>query len=89
MFENSSCNFQAFVNNFGLILCNAAKGKTVMITNGFTKQLLANHYDGNDNCVIFITYFSLPASLEAYLEYQTATLNPIDTNSNTASCWAL
>lgn len=36
-----------------------------------------------------LTYFSFPASLEAYLVYHKATLNPIEINSKTASCWAL
>ena len=35
------------------------------------------------------TYFSLPASREANLVYQTATLKAMETISNTASCWAL
>lgn len=36
-----------------------------------------------------ITYFSFPASLEANLVYQSATLKAIETSSKTASCWAL
>lgn len=35
------------------------------------------------------TYFSFPASLEANLVYQTATLKAMETSSKTASCWAL
>lgn len=36
-----------------------------------------------------ITYSSFPASLDAYFVYHRATLNPMETSSNTASCWAL
>lgn len=35
------------------------------------------------------TYFSFPASLEANLVYQRATLKAMETSSKTASCWAL
>lgn len=35
------------------------------------------------------TYSSFPASLDAYFVYHRATLNPMETSSNTASCWAL
>lgn len=35
------------------------------------------------------TYFSFPASLEANLVYQSATLKAMETSSKTASCWAL
>lgn len=35
------------------------------------------------------TYFSFPASLEANLVYQTATLKAMETISKIASCWAL
>lgn len=35
------------------------------------------------------TYFSFPASREANLVYQMATLKAIETSSKTASCWAL
>lgn len=34
-------------------------------------------------------YFSFPASLEANLVYQRATLNAIEASSKTASCWEL
>lgn len=46
--------------------------------------LLQWNYYENKN-----TYSSFPASLDAYFVYHRATLKPMETSSNTASCWAL
>lgn len=96
IFEYSSSNFQAAVNVFRFSLRdtveqanmsvsmlfkhNVTNPLTVFISNNSDKKTKKNKHN---------TYFSFPASLEANLVYQTATLKAMETSSKTASCWAL